>query len=53
MIDDEIFDLQSLKDYLVLTDSEYGLQDEHIEKAIKILTKRKIYSENYKIQCLI
>lgn len=39
VIDDEIFDLYTLKDYLVKTEAQYGLQEEHIENAIKILRK--------------
>lgn len=40
VIDDESFDLQSLEEYLVKTSKQYGLQEEHVEKAIKLLKKR-------------
>lgn len=42
VIDDELFDLQTLQDFLILTDDKYGLQDEDIEKAVNILKARKL-----------
>lgn len=42
IIDDENFDLLTLKDNLIKTNGQYGLQDEHIEEAIKLLKKEKI-----------
>ena len=43
VIDDEIFDLFTLKHYLVKTNRKYGLQESHIKEAFKILKKMKDY----------
>lgn len=48
VIDDEIYRLQSLHSYLVLTNSEYGLEVEHVEMAIKILSTKNINKEGFK-----
>lgn len=41
------FDLRSLYDSLIKTNLEYGLEDEHVLKAIRILKKYvKINREN-------
>ena len=48
IIDDEIWFLHSLKEHLVKTDREYGLQDEHVEKAIRILKQKVMQKERRK-----
>ena len=49
IIDDEIHFLHSLDEYVVKVDSDYGLQDEHVDQAIKILeTKSKLYRRKEK-----
>lgn len=39
VIDDERFDLETFKDYLVQTNKKEGLQERDVEKAIKILRR--------------
>lgn len=46
VIDDEIKDLHTLEDYLVKTDTRYGLVDEDVPKAIEILTCKKLHRSN-------
>lgn len=43
IIDDELFDLKSLERYLVKTNTEEGLQEEHIEEVVRILTQKILF----------
>ena len=41
VIDDEDFDLKSLQENLIKINSEYGIEDKHVEKAIQILNQKQ------------
>lgn len=50
IIDDESLQLCSLQEFLVKTETLVGLQDEHVEKAIEILTSKKFDRRNRRLK---